>query len=246
MHRRVRHLNPANCGAVVALDGRFGVSGSPVSTWTGRTGTSINATGAGAVRPTTSTINGVPALLFDGVDDVLTLSSLTSYNNKSYGRLLVVVVDNNTASGGAQHPVVAWSITGSAGAGSRIRLDTKNTSAGAVSFGRRLDADATSTTAVVGTVTSAFVGEVVADWGGNALKAGNNGSYSASVTYASGAGSTTAGDSVYANVGGFLAGGGAYTNATVGAVVAWNATAAEALFRRVRHALGFTFRIKTA
>ena len=78
MHRRARHLNPGSAGATVALDTRFitGLNdGDLVSTWTGRAGTSNNATSSGTARPTyqVAEINGLPVLQFLGGDDQVTV-----------------------------------------------------------------------------------------------------------------------------------------------------------------------------
>jgi hypothetical protein len=95
MGRRVRHVihNVANAGAQVALLGSVGVSGSPVDTWTGLRGTSINATGSGTARPTTTTLNGQPALLFDGVNDNLQFGG---YTQPSVNFLYFYVCQPNT------------------------------------------------------------------------------------------------------------------------------------------------------
>lgn len=237
MHRRVRHLNPANCGAVVVLDGRFGVSGSPVSTWTGRTGTSVNATQSGTLRPTMGTLNGVPALVFDGVDDYMSVSDLTLYQNKAYGRMLAVAVDASTGA-----PTQHFLVTNRSF--SRFTLQTRDTTSGVSVSARRTDADSRAFTTPSGTVTVPHIAEGEANWSGNSLRHAYNGVFSASVTFSSGGGSTSNTAVDVAQIGGNTSG--SYAPVTIGAVVQWNATAAEALFRRVRHSLGFIFRIKTA
>lgn len=76
MGRRVRHLNPGNAGAVLALDSRFitGLSdGGLVSTWVDRSGSGNNANGSGTSRPTYETNEqaGCAVVRFDGSNDAL-------------------------------------------------------------------------------------------------------------------------------------------------------------------------------
>lgn len=70
LNRRVRHLNPASAGALLAVDARF-ITGlandDPVVTWNGRTGTAINPTQAdNAMRPLyrVNQQGGLPAVFF--------------------------------------------------------------------------------------------------------------------------------------------------------------------------------------
>jgi hypothetical protein len=76
------HFNPANAGAVVALDARFltGLAdGDGVATWAGRPGTSVSPTSVGgAQRPVykTSVVNGQPAVRFDGVQNCMSYNAV--------------------------------------------------------------------------------------------------------------------------------------------------------------------------
>jgi hypothetical protein len=77
--RRARHINPAHAGATVALDSRFMTGfadGDAISTWTGRAGTTNDATAASTARPTyqVAEINGQPMLQFDGSNDIMTVT----------------------------------------------------------------------------------------------------------------------------------------------------------------------------
>jgi hypothetical protein len=80
MGRRVRHLNPGNAGAVLALDSRFIVglsNGSLVSSWSDRSGLGNNASQAtSSARPTfqTNRQGGQPGVRFDG-SNVLNFST---------------------------------------------------------------------------------------------------------------------------------------------------------------------------
>lgn len=82
-NRRVRHLNPASAGAVVALDARFitGVSaGAQFSPWTGRAGTSVdasNATGSAQMSYETNVQGGLPIVRGSASGRYFDLPSLT-------------------------------------------------------------------------------------------------------------------------------------------------------------------------
>ena len=108
MRDRARHATLIGVGTIaqVVLDARAGVSGSPVDTWTGRPGTSINATGSGAARPTTTTLNGQPALLFDGTDDLLTMSAgaLSVFQVVGQGRIFLLTLNVGGATAGSRLP----------------------------------------------------------------------------------------------------------------------------------------------
>jgi len=81
--RRQRHLNPASCGAVIALDARFltgFADGDAVETWTGRSGTSNNATQSSAGnRPTfkAAVLNGQATVRF-GSNQYMEIASISS------------------------------------------------------------------------------------------------------------------------------------------------------------------------
>lgn len=100
MRKRVRHFNPRDCGASVALDSRFGFSlsdGALVSQWTDRTRNSYNATRASSTnQPTYETYEqgGQPALRFFGGDDWLDNSSLPSIGNGNYSAILIARISS--------------------------------------------------------------------------------------------------------------------------------------------------------
>jgi hypothetical protein len=88
MHRRARHLNARDAGAVLVLDSRFitGLSdGDAIETWSDRSRNGNNVTqGTIANRPTfkTSIQGGNPVVRFDGTSDFFinsTISLGTSY-----------------------------------------------------------------------------------------------------------------------------------------------------------------------
>ena len=76
MGRRVRHINPAKCGATVVLDARriTGLNdGDAVSTWSDASGIGNHFFATGTGRPTykVGIQGGLPVLRFDGADDFL-------------------------------------------------------------------------------------------------------------------------------------------------------------------------------
>jgi hypothetical protein len=90
MRGRQRHFNPAGAGATLALHGRSLTSGS-IGSWDGLPGTSVSATqGVGANQPTVGTLNGVPAAVFDGSNDHLTIASFSSL--VTTGATLIIAV----------------------------------------------------------------------------------------------------------------------------------------------------------
>lgn len=113
-NRRVRHLNPASAGAVIALDSRFVsslASGDPVDTWASRRPATVDATGTGSARPlwTAGLQGGQPGIVFDGSNDVLATGELINTHPRTF--LVVVerdsdasnnrsVLGNRTSSGG--------------------------------------------------------------------------------------------------------------------------------------------------
>lgn len=242
MGRRVRHVihNVANAGAQVALLGNVGVSGSPVDTWTGLPGTTINATGSGAARPTTTTLNGQGALLFDGTDDLLTMSAgaASLFQNIGQGRVFAVCSDTNNAGGTAGHPVTLWS----AGAGaSRHQLATRFTStSGCYLFIRRLDADALATSGPLGSGAGAVILEANHDWSGNAHTVVRSGLVGTVATTPSGGGLTSNTASATTRI---AASGASFFPGPIAAVIATNQAWSTQLAKRFRHSLGFYYKI---
>jgi hypothetical protein len=101
MRARQRHLNPKAAGAYTALDSRFEFSvatGTAISSWVSRTGSNNASQATGSNQPlyTTNAINGQPAILFDGSDDFMTISTSITSNAVS-----VIAVGHKTSLGGA-------------------------------------------------------------------------------------------------------------------------------------------------
>jgi len=66
-------------------------NGSPVSTWTDKSGKGNNATATGTTRPTfkTNQFNGRPAVSFDGVDDRIRTGSVSALNTNTISSFTV-------------------------------------------------------------------------------------------------------------------------------------------------------------
>ena len=250
MHRRVRHLNPGQCGAQVALDSRFisGVAdGAALSSWPGRPNTSISASqGMAAQQPTfrASSINGRPAVEFDGSADNMGLGaggqSLT--NNVASASITAVAINDGTGADATQY--VAF-LSAGASSNPRATLIARFSSAAEVrAQGRRLDADASRNTASAGASTAACVMTARHEFGTNAMTAGLNGVFTAAQTYASGAGNTSATNSNVANIGA-LNSAGSRLGGRIAAVVVAVPMFSEPVAKRIRQHLGFSFRIAT-
>lgn len=113
MNRRVRHLNPANAGALLALDARFLplANNDAVADWTARPNSTITATqGTAAAKPTfkTGIVNGQPAVYFDG-DDSLAVSTLGSPS--AITGIIVFKNDNNPPAGATSDAGSIWGVS---------------------------------------------------------------------------------------------------------------------------------------
>jgi len=248
MHRRVRHLNPGQCGAQVALDSRYitGVAdGAALATWPARANTTIGATATGVNQPIyrASSINGRPAVEFDGADDFMNLDagalSLTS-NVPSCSINCVLI---QTGGADAQQQPVSLSVNGSANP--RAFLLARFASNSEIrSQGRRLDADSTSATASAGSSASACIATSRQDYTANAHSAGRNGVFTVSTTYSSGAGNTSATNSNLARIGAQSAAA-SRLGGRIAAVIIAAPMLSAPVANRVRQHLGFSFRIAT-
>ncbi len=243
MSRRQRFLNPAHAGFAVVLDARFQATTTPVSTWTGRSGTSVNATAGGAVRPAYSAtgLNGLPTLVFDGVDDYMDVNALTLFQNQGFGLILAVGVDDASTSGDVSHYFV-FTASGSVAA-SRLSLLSRLTSvAGIFAGSRRLDAGSFSNTGGVGVVTAPCIAVARANWTGNSLIARNSGIQSSSTTFSDGAGSTS---NTTANAFRIADDGRALNrlNGRISQVLATNIDPGTPLLRRIEQAAAASFKI---
>lgn len=249
MHRRVRHLNPAQCGAQIALDARFitGVSdGAALSSWSSRSVASIGATqSTPAQQPTfrAASINGRPAVEFDGTADNMNLDAAARSLTNNVGNLsaICVAVCDGTATDTTQ-TMVHFSV--GTGGLSRAALQFLTGSNGARMQGRRLDADTAATTGVASGGMGVGVYGMRVDWSNNTTTANRNGVSTTSATFSSGAGNTSATNSVSAVVGAVSSASARLQGriAAVAVAVPWFSLP---MAKRIREHFGFSFRIAT-
>lgn len=250
MRARVRHLNPVTMGFQIAMDARFlsAANGASLAAWPSRPGTSIGATASGTAQPTflERSINGLPAVQFDGSTDCMDFDSgALALPNSATGLLaLVVGVSDNAALDSNQLAIFFSSGTSASAArflfgmvsGNISRLNTG---------GRRLDADTlVGTGTVTGTATPCVM-QCMAEWSLGSVNGRLNGGNPVSTSYSSGAGNCSPTNSLAARLGGQsvtqqrLAG-------RISAVYISTPILSQPLRMRARQHLGFTFRIPTA
>lgn len=251
MKRRVRHLNPSHAGAKLAFDARFisGQSdGTTLQTWVGRPGTGVDAsqTTSGS-RPTylERSINGRAALQFDGVDDAYGVSGSSSFtNNKPSAALLIVCVVDGSATDATQY--AAYISSGTAGGSARLSPRVLVSGGTGVSVAaRRLDADSVRTTSATGVTSSPCIAQAVCDWSNNLISGSVNGGAPTTQTFSSGAGNSDSTAALATNIGG-LSTGSSRLQGRIGALILMAPTLSAPLFNRIRHHLGFSFKIATA
>jgi hypothetical protein len=190
-------------------------------------------------------LNDVPALVFDGVDDVLTMSAgaLSVFQNVWQGRVMAVGLTD--AAGDSGH-YVAFFGTGT-GALTAVRigfLSRLSSVATVTAIQRRTDADSGVVAGSVGVTTSAFLGEAVANWTGNAATGACNGVVGTPVAYSSGGGVTSNTPSQSALIGWNNAAGANRLDGTVAAVVATNQAWSTALANLVRLVVSKPWKIR--
>lgn len=250
MSRRIRHLNPAQCGAQIALDARFlsGIAdGADVSTWTSRAVATITASqGTLANRPLyrLSGINGQPAVDFDGSNDIMSLSAganTLTRNAASCDILCPALKDGNTAA----NSIAVFFSTGDSTSETRLNLTTRVSSVDNVNGStRRLDSDASATVSGnAGTINSPSIAEVNARWSTGTINSAVNGVKGTDGTLPS-SGSTSNITSLASNLGALPASS-VYLDGRLGAVVVAVPAFSAPLRSRVRQSLGFSFRIAT-
>jgi hypothetical protein len=252
MGRRIRHINPAHCGAQIALDARFiaGVAnGSPLSSWTSRAPATISVTqGTGGNQPTfrASAVNGRPAVEFDGLNDVMVFDAAAAAltNNVASCLFLMAISDTNLSGGDANHVPLFLTVGGVANA--RVGLAIARTSGILSATGRRLDSDVSAASSA-GLTISASAPAIVSnnsDWANNQLTIRRNGVTGSPATYSSGAGSTSATNSLQANLGAISAGGSRFPG-HICVAVGFVPLPSQAVANRIRHHVGYSFHIAT-
>jgi hypothetical protein len=241
---RRRHFTLIGLAGVaqVVLDARQGVVGSPVDTWTGAAGTSVNATATGTQRPTVGTLNGQPALVFDGAGDIMTMSAgaLGVFRNASQGRIFAVA--QTLSASPANQNACYFSV----GTSTVVRIGAPVVVLGSQthrSAARRLDSDSFSPSGNIGDTSAPCVVDTFVNWAGNTHRGCCNGLESTANTFSSGGGNTSDTDSQVAYVGGVPV---QEMHGPIAAVIATNQDWSAALAARVRHCLAFTFMIPQA
>jgi hypothetical protein len=246
--RRCRHFNPATAKCQVAFDARFitGIAnGGAVETWTGRPGTSVNATQAtGVSQPTLQLtgINGRAALQFDGSNDMMTLNAGTLFANVGSGYMLSVCRDDNHTAGAATHMALNW--TTNAGLQFiRVTLYTKFSSpSNTIQVrARRLDGDAqVGSGTFAGNGNNNLIG-AEARWSAGNLNARLNGVASTNGAFAS-SGNTSSGSSLAVTIGAdHFTGNGLPGH--ISTVVAASPLPSTEMVKRLEHAAGRSFNL---
>lgn len=250
MRARVRHISPGSLGFQIALDARFisAADNSSLATWSARKNALYGATAAGTAQPTfkASSINGFPAVQFDGTSDCMDFDSgALALPNNSAGMVAIAVAVIDNAAADATQNVVFFS-NGLLNSSSRfaMRAATSNT-ASLSGGGRRLDADTLVGTSNITGATTAGVWQVYADWANNSLQCRMNGGNAVSVAYSSGAGNCSPTNSVVAKLGG-QATGASRLSGRIAAVAIGSPLLGQPVRMRVRQSFGFSFKIATA
>lgn len=248
--RRCRHFDPREAGAAISLRSDRGVvtSGGFVDSWTSTAG-SVVANGSGTARPafvaSDANFGGFPSFTFDGTNDLLTMSAgaLSVFQNVGRGRIFAVCHDTNSTGGTGTHTVATWT---TAVNNARARIDTRlSSSAGLISFARRLDADSISNSGPLTPVNVPIIADSNLDWSGNQNTISRNGVAATAVAFSSGAGSTSNTASTFASIGetGFGLG---FFPGPITQVTVFNTAIDAALAARVRHAAAYAFNFACA
>lgn len=250
MRARVRHISPGSLGFQVAMDARFLAlsDNAAVATWSPRKNAAYGATAAGTAQPTykANSINGLPAVQFDGTSDCMNFDSgALALPNGSAGLVAIAVAVCDNAAADATQNVIFFS-NGLLNSSTRFAMRAAVSNAASLSStGRRLDADTLAGTGNISGATAPGVWQVFADWAGNSLQCRMNGGNAVSTTYSSGAGNCSATNSVAANLGG-QATSASRLSGRIAAVAIGSPLLGQPVRMRVRQALGFSFKIATA
>jgi hypothetical protein len=243
--RRCRHFDPREAGAAISLRADRGVAttGSAVDSWTSSDPTPVVATSSGSARPTfvasSSSFGGFPALEFDGSDDWMDMASTAAgiARNRTQGWIFVSLLDRDPTGGSTIHPVV-WFTDSNTIAPKFTNYTRVNADNGSISYGLRLDGASFTNTQITPYGSGTKVVETEANWGANYHAAWLNGQRSSTVTYSSGAGSTSNTDSLFARIG---EGAGFLSPSTITQITVFNTAIPPALAARVRHCAARAF-----
>lgn len=248
MSRRQRFLNPAQLGCQVALDARFitGLSsGAAVSSWTGRPGTSVNASQATALNQPTfqpTGIGGQAAVRFDGSNDIMTLNATTLFQNVATGNIWAVVRDDNRAAGDVSHTPLHFS-SGAASVAARATLYTRLSSSSVFTTGgRRLDADSFASAGTIASTANATILGGVYAWSSGTLAVRVNGVQGTNGSFSSGSGNTSNTASLSNTIGATDAAANRLQG-DIAAVIAVTPSVSTSVCKRIEQSLALSFRI---
>lgn len=251
MSRRNRHFNPAGLGCQVVLDARFitGLSsGAAVSSWTGRPGTSVNASQATALNQPTfqpTGIGGQAAVRFDGSNDIMTLNATTLFQNVASGNTWIVVRDDNRAAGDASHTPLHFA-TGISATAARATLFTRLSSSSVfVTGGRRLDADTFSSGGTIASTANATILGGAWNWSSGTHAVRVNGVQGTNGSFSSGSGNTTNSASLAVIIGGTDAAT-SRMQGDIAAAIAVTPSVSTPNCKRIEHHLAFSFGVACA
>ena len=178
---------------------------------------------------------------FDGVNDSMSMLATAAgiARNKTQGWIFAAVLDRNPTGGAIVH-VCVWFTVGTSDS-ARFAIYTRAFGDnGAVSYGRRTDADSDSIAKTTPYGSGVKIVETEANWGSNYQAVWMNGARSATAAYSSGAGSTSNTDSLFARIG---EGAGLANPSTLAAATVFNTAIDLALAARVRHCSARAFLI---
>ncbi len=232
------------------MDARFisAADNSSLATWSPRKNAQYGASASGTAQPTFKavSINGLPAVQFDGTSDCMDFDSgVLALPNSASGLLIIAVaVCDNAAADATQNAVFFSSGTANSSTRMAMRAATSNTAALSGS-GRRLDADTlVGSTSITGATTPG-VWQAYADWTAGSLNVRLNGGTAVTVSYSSGGGNCSPTNSVVAKLGGQSTSTGRLSG-RIGAVAIGSPLLAQPVRMRIRQHLGYSFKIATA
>lgn len=248
MHRRSRHLNPAQAGAQIALDARF-ITGqadnTTLQTWPSRAVASITASqSTSAQRPTyrNPSINGQPALVFDGSDDNYDLSaSALSLTNGAASITALILCQNTSVTDAIEYAF--FTSSGSSATANRFSARLVDTSIQRVtgSF-RSVDGDTNVVTSNAGSPTNPCIVRIASDYPSSTSSSGMNGGTATTVSHSPAAGVSPSTNSLSSKIGA--------VNSTTGRLVGKVAmlivakpTPSLSLVKRLRHHMAYSYKI---
>ena len=248
MHRRQRHLNPANAGAPVALDARF-IAGqadnTTLQTWSSRPGALLDASqSTSGQRPIyrNPSINGQPTLVFDGSDDSLEFSGAAlALTNGATGISALCVCQNSSIIDAVEYAF--FTSNGLSATSNRFSIRLADASLQRTSASvRRTDADSNVVTSSSGSSANPIIATIASDYAGGSASCSVNGETLKTVAFSSGGGAGPATNALNMRIGaansttGRLAG-------KVSALAIMTPAPSASLLKRIRHHMAYSYKI---